>query len=1158
MTQLPPELRVEIRKVGDDQYLAVTERANGQEICSNTFEHDPEKLVHVEPQWMLEKGVRSPDEALRWSAETASRPPDDELLVTCGQRLYGYLFGDGTDLQNFFRFNDAYRRQARLTLCLHPDAAALYRLPWEYLHDGDQFLCLSGRLLVNRLPEGLGELSPPETAPPLRILVVIAGPEDQAELNVERELAVITDALDDAQREGLVTLEVLDYATLPALQDTLSRGDYHVLHYTGHGAYDEAAGQGHLCFENEVGETAPVSADDLRPLLIGERDLRLVVLSACQSAQTGGLDAFGGVATGLLQADLPAVLAMQFSILDSSAIDLARVLYTELARGRTPAQALQRVRLAMRNLDKQRESQYRRFDWGVPALYLRAQGMRLVDPDATFPEAPSFREGQKGPRDLGGLVLPRVFVGRRSELRQMHHALRDRLPAIYVRGIGGIGKTTLAARLLDRPGIDLDDTLVIRCNQLSLPADALSKLANFWQAQGKAGHAEAAALLLDSSHDPEERARRALQTIADRRYLVVFDNLESWFEKPGGPDVHVRAERAKPSGLGIQPPQGALFSQPDDSSSGGSATIADETVRAALRGLLTARSQSTFLFTGRFSWAGLETLPPQNRLAIHLPELPARQTLLLMNALPRLGNEPLEDKLAAYKLVGGHPKTIELLDGWLAGGRTLRALLDDPTLGDRLAEQWEDYFLGELLARLTPAGRDALTTLAILERPFWWQMARDLLETDRPPRSSETSEVSEMLDYWLDLSLIQFHAPGTKAPWYTLHLVVREYLLGQLDEEAVRALHERAAAYYGAPFVEVARQAVAEGDEMATDEEIEALARDRNGVVGRWTHQTQDMQRARWAMERALAWQEHLFQAGEFAAAGEIVTAVVLVLHRWGQRDLAKSLLRRSIETLESDSDRAVAQGNLATMLKNEGWLEEALATYEQVYETFAALDAKQQMAATLNMQSQALQGMGEYDQAIEKQEASLRIKREIENEEGQAISLHQLSMLYRMKEDYETALARSRDAEEIDRRRGDLAGLAADLHEQGLIFNALDRHDEAFARFRESLKIKRRIGNESGAAQSLIALGTLLRDAGQMREAIDAFNEALEIHRRLGSPNMGIALEHLGIVHEMQGEYAAALEKYQQARLICQQAYPAGLPIIEQSIARVRGKMGG
>jgi hypothetical protein len=124
MPSLPPELRVEIRKVGD-QYLAVTERANGGEICSNTFTHDPDKLVHLEPQWMLERGARLPAEALKTDEATANHPPDDKLLIDYGQRLYGYLFGDGTALRNFFQFNDAYRSEARLTLRLHPEAAAL-------------------------------------------------------------------------------------------------------------------------------------------------------------------------------------------------------------------------------------------------------------------------------------------------------------------------------------------------------------------------------------------------------------------------------------------------------------------------------------------------------------------------------------------------------------------------------------------------------------------------------------------------------------------------------------------------------------------------------------------------------------------------------------------------------------------------------------------------------------------------------------------------------------------------------------------------------------------------------------------------------------------------------------------------------------------------
>ncbi len=703
-----------------------------------------------------------------------------------------------------------------------------------------------------------------------------------------------------------------------------------------------------------------------------------------------------------------------------------------------------------------------------------------------------------------------------------------------MRGIGGIGKTTLAAKLIDRPGVEFDaNPLVIRCNELAQPVDALGKIASFWQAQGIAGHAEAAAHLLDSRRDPADRAREALQSIGDRRYLIVFDNLESWLETD--------SEQLS--------------------------VISDQTVRDALRGLLAANARTTLVFTGRHRWAGFEALPPQNRLEIHLPELTLRQAILLMNAQPRLAGQPLADKLAAIKRIGGHPKTIELLDGWLADGRSLRALLDDPSLSGKLAEEWEAYFLNDLLARLTPAGRDALTTLAILEEPFWWQMARDLL----PPPLTQSGEgrgggqgrgegeVQALLTHFLDLSLIQYsHTDKDGDAWYTLHPVVRDYLLNGLDDAQRRDLHVRAAAYYGAPFVEEARQAALKSGKAMTHKQIGALARSRQGVVGVWVEQTQYIQHARVALNRAMHWQRHLFQSGQFDAASEIVTAVIPVLHRLGLRDLAKSLLRSSIHSLTDEFSSAVAQGNLANILTDEGYLLEALTIQEHAYDTFAKQNTKRQMAASLSRLGDIHTRMGKHDRAIAKQEASLQIYREISVEEGQAISLHQLSMLYRLKEDYNRALALSHEAEALNRKLNRQEGIVANLHEQGLIYYRLNRPQDAFERFSEGLRVSRYIGDESGVADTLGELGRLYRDAGTMREAFAAFNESLEIRQRLGDPKMGISLENLGLVHELQGEYVPALEKYQQALSIFQQVGMANeARITQQDITRVKGKMG-
>ena len=57
---------------------------------------------------------------------------------------------------------------------------------------------------------------------------------------------------------------------------------------------------------------------------------------------------------------------------------------------------------------------------------------------------------------------------------------------------------------------------------------------------------------------------------------------------------------------------------------------------------------------------------------------------MLMDNLPRLRREPIATKLAVYRKVGGHPKSIELLEGWLATGQ-VTDLLDDPRLDGMLA-----------------------------------------------------------------------------------------------------------------------------------------------------------------------------------------------------------------------------------------------------------------------------------------------------------------------------------------------------------------------------------------------------------------------------------------------------------------------------------------
>ena len=228
MPQLLPELRVDIRKLGNE-FFAITKDNDGRELCTNQFQHNPTGLTHLGPLWLLERGAPVPGEMSGLGGGLTGKAGKGQVALY-GRRLYDYLFGNAKQLHKFLHKNEPYR-QSRLTLSIHSDAASLWRLPWEYLHNGQDFVCLSGHMQLARVPDGVTELTPQTSPLPLRILIVIASPKDQQALDVERELAVILETLDDPVCVGDIQMEVLTGATLSTLRDALNRQTYHAIHY---------------------------------------------------------------------------------------------------------------------------------------------------------------------------------------------------------------------------------------------------------------------------------------------------------------------------------------------------------------------------------------------------------------------------------------------------------------------------------------------------------------------------------------------------------------------------------------------------------------------------------------------------------------------------------------------------------------------------------------------------------------------------------------------------------------------------------------------------------------------------------------------------------------------------------------------------------------
>jgi hypothetical protein len=390
---------------------------------------------------------------------------------------------------------------------LSEGADLLWRVPWEYLHDGEEFLALSGRAYITRKPIGLGELAAIKSPQPLRLLVVVSSPNRVPELNSEKEIGVIQD---------------LETATLSNLRSKIKHFQPHILHYTGHGGKLPYSNETYLACEDDDGELKPIFGDDLRRITAGSDSLQLIVLSGCMTAQTHHQDALKGIGTALLRDSLPAVLAMQYSILDESGIEFASKFYEELSQGSSVLEAVNEVRLRLYGLRGKD-----RADWGLPALYLRTPEIHLID--SSMPPKSLATEPEQV--DIGGLPVVRGFVGRKKEIRDIRQAINQpQMPAVFIYGLGGVGKTALAAKIIEKVKQDksVEAVCVIRCDKIEPTfANVIEKMANFISYQGREGHARAGQLLKESSIAIDERVSLLSNAIKDYHYLFIFDNFES-------------------------------------------------------------------------------------------------------------------------------------------------------------------------------------------------------------------------------------------------------------------------------------------------------------------------------------------------------------------------------------------------------------------------------------------------------------------------------------------------------------------------------------------------------------------------------------------------------------------------------------------------------
>lgn len=1162
-------------------------------------------------RWYLEKYAIWPG---GWFRERARRVEDN--LAVWGQRLHDAALPvaqtanvlaawariDGHAARRFSVHVDANATleagapEAEVATA-HEAATTLLGLPWELLHDDRRFLFQGAQptRVRRRLPNTAAR-AVPVVAPPIRILLVTARPEDEACSYIDHRasaepLVDATEALGE-----LVQVTLLDPPTLPALRDELDRAraahqPYHVLHFDGHGVYDRRAGLGGLCFEDprdagllERRRHETVASPELGALL-DEHRIPLVFLEACQTAQAEAANE--SVASALLGAGVAAVVAMSHSVLVDTSRRFVQAFYRALAGGARVGGAMLAGQRELKD-DSFRghifgAGELRLDDWFVPVLY-----QEKADPQL-FTATPA-RQTQEDSRSalqarLGALSADRAaalqlapapepdtgFIGRSRELLALQRLLRNGGCApnaryAVLRGQGGEGKTALAAEFA---------RWMVRSQQVWRAAFVSVETHGTAQAVLDALGRQLSHGYSAAAFDSAERATLEVERLlAERATLIVVDNMESVLLPPYLETPELLSEEARRELQAI----------------------------LALCQRLMAKGDTLIVFTSR------EALPAPfdgERQRRELRQLEREDAVkLIERALNReagCGSTPgapaAEDaaREAIEQLVDavhGHARTLALLAPALRSRGVaathdalveLMAEMDRRFPGSRERSLYASVELS--LLRLSPAQRERVKVLGVFHGGVHLGVLRVMTEWDEAEIAALAAELV---------------ATGLATPDPYNHLSLNPalcpYLRGRLDAPEHEALQQ---AWVGAmvAYADFLVRQQSQSIEIAatlTALELPNLFALLDAVQHAGdTAATIDLATTLYSLLQANGKPRLVERVGQVrdaaaAALGEAWTHAGFEAQRTRiEQQLAGGRLREAFEGAQALLERARAMGDqaydiadydlamacnlLAQVLQTAGAAQQALPLIDEAWQRFEAVDRARPNRGAAGMASvcvgrrgDCLLGLGRLDAAAAAYEEGIRGAEQLGDERLVAAGKGQLGTVRMLQGRHADALKAYQDARDRFTRLGEPGTVARVWHQTGRVYEEARQPEAAEDAYRKSLSLKVQLGDVAGQASSLNQLGNLYGDQlGRPEEAVAFYRQAANLYagirdtakegvvrnnlaatlRKLGPTRLGEARQEIRRAIECDAPFGHAAEPWKTWAILADIETDAGNP---------------
>ncbi|MEH2073897.1 MAG: tetratricopeptide repeat protein [Nostoc sp.] len=772
-------------------------------------------------------------------------------------------------------------------------------------------------------------------------------------------------------------------------------------------------------------------------------------------------------------------------------------MYQELSAGKQIAEA---VACTYQALIKNKAR-----DWHLLRLYAAGNlPSSLVTPLRTRGRkpAPTLSVSTQFLDTAGKVKVPtrESFVGRRRQLQSCLRVLSQSTDevGVLIHGMGGLGKSSLAARLCDRLPNFERVVWVGRIDEASLVSRLAEKLDDNEQRKS----------LQNYDEELKYRLRRVFQDLHEQAkpFLLVLDdfevNLETSPPTPlrGGEGSPVPPFPAREGGLG---------------GLGHLQTEAAEVMKALVWAIKENYTSHRIIITCRydFEFTLLQYFHKQPLDALQGADLQKKFNRLTAFSAKSQVDEALKSQ--AQKLADGNPRLLEWLDKILQN-----TTVDVAAILNRLAadpvELREQVLAEALLQQMDSTMREMLARGLVFELPI-----------PREALAAVCENIPNLEDY-----ISRAVALGLLEVSHDEALRVPRILPVQLPEDG-EALHKQA--------VEVLYRLWWENPETLTEEK--GLEIHRLALQGKVENI---------AVVVAKILTNRLYLISRFREAVEVCRGTLEISENYRIiYELAKSeqelgLFEQALEhsqkvltlcPLEDIIQRAATLHQLGSLKLNVGEINEAIILYEQSLVFKKQIGNVQGMAATLHDLGYLKANRGEIDEAITLYKQSLALKEQIGDTLGQASTLHCLGILKANQGEISEAITLYKQSLDLNEQIGNVKGIAATLHCLGILKANQGKINEAITLYEESLIIHKQIGNIQAQAATLNNLGRIKADRREINEATTLYEQSLVLTEQISDvTTKATTLHNLGSLKADTGEISEAIALYEQSLVLTEQ----------------------